>query len=135
MFFFFFAAIVSQVREFSMYNLSILPLVDALEFTTFLLIVFVAVGCGSGKEMNTVFRETHEMVSCCLITVFSRGPVMALPLMVFYSAEFSHLFWDEVCQNEDDLLYMLDEHTPVKDCADLGHQVSDVGGTIFLCDA
>lgn len=60
---------------------------------------------------------------------------MALPLMVFYSAEFSHLFWDEVCQNEDDLLYMLDEHTPIKDCADLGHQVSDVGGTIFLCDA
>nr|XP_009412740.1 PREDICTED: protein XRI1 isoform X4 [Musa acuminata subsp. malaccensis] len=41
--------------------------------------------------------------------------------------EFSHLFWDEVCQNEDDLLYMLDEHTPIKDCADLGHQVSDVG--------
>lgn len=34
------------------------------------------------------------------------------------SAGFSHLFWDELCHCQDDLLNMLDEHIPIKDCAD-----------------
>ncbi|KAG6516706.1 hypothetical protein ZIOFF_027179 [Zingiber officinale] len=42
--------------------------------------------------------------------------------------ELPHLFWDKINQNEDDLLYILDEHTPIKDCADLGHLLSDLGG-------
>ncbi|THU57100.1 hypothetical protein C4D60_Mb11t24210 [Musa balbisiana] len=40
--------------------------------------------------------------------------------------EFSHLFWDEVSQNEDHLFCNLDEYTPIKNCADLGHQITDV---------
>ncbi|WOL03710.1 hypothetical protein Cni_G12430 [Canna indica] len=38
---------------------------------------------------------------------------------------FSHLFWDGVSQNEDDLSYMLDEHTPIKACTDFWHQNSN----------
>ncbi|XP_038985878.1 protein XRI1-like [Phoenix dactylifera] len=41
--------------------------------------------------------------------------------------DFSHFLWDEVNTNEDDLLYMLEEQTPIKDCAEFGYQVSDVG--------
>lgn len=32
-----------------------------------------------------------------------------------------------VNKNEDNLLYMLDEQTPIKDCVDFGYQVSDIG--------
>uniref|UniRef100_A0A1D1XE81 Protein XRI1 n=1 Tax=Anthurium amnicola TaxID=1678845 RepID=A0A1D1XE81_9ARAE len=42
-------------------------------------------------------------------------------------SDISHCLWDEVNHNEDDLLYMLDEHTPVKDCADFGYLISDIG--------
>lgn len=45
------------------------------------------------------------------------------------------MFWDKLSQNEDDLLYILDEHTPIKDCADLGHLLSDLGGINLLYDA
>ncbi|XP_010926758.1 protein XRI1 isoform X2 [Elaeis guineensis] len=41
--------------------------------------------------------------------------------------DFSHFLWDEVNTNEDGLFYMLEEQTPIKDCADFGHQVSDIG--------
>nr|XP_018676050.1 PREDICTED: protein XRI1-like isoform X1 [Musa acuminata subsp. malaccensis]XP_018676051.1 PREDICTED: protein XRI1-like isoform X1 [Musa acuminata subsp. malaccensis] len=40
--------------------------------------------------------------------------------------EFSHLFWDEVSQNEDHLFCNLNEHTPIKKCSNLGHQITDV---------
>ncbi|XP_074585580.1 protein XRI1-like isoform X2 [Curcuma longa] len=49
--------------------------------------------------------------------------------------ELPHLFWDKINQNEDDLLYILDEHTPIKDCADLGHLLSDLGGNLYSGDA
>ncbi|XP_038981292.1 protein XRI1-like [Phoenix dactylifera] len=40
--------------------------------------------------------------------------------------DFSHFLWEEVNTNEDDLSYMLEEQTPIKDCADFGYQVSDI---------
>ncbi|KAG1330881.1 protein XRI1 [Cocos nucifera] len=43
------------------------------------------------------------------------------------AVDFSHFLWDEVNTNEDSLLYMLEEQTPIKDCADFGYQVSDIG--------
>nr|XP_010927673.1 protein XRI1 isoform X2 [Elaeis guineensis] len=43
------------------------------------------------------------------------------------SRNFSHFLWDEVNPNEDDFLYMLEQQTPIKDCADFGYQVSDIG--------
>lgn len=42
--------------------------------------------------------------------------------------ESSPLFWDKLSQSEDDLLYMLNEHTPIKECADFEHSsLSDLG--------
>ncbi|XP_074558078.1 protein XRI1-like isoform X2 [Curcuma longa] len=50
-------------------------------------------------------------------------------LQIDTSNELSHLFWDKLSQSEDDLLYMLNEHTPIKDCADFGHSsLSDLVG-------
>ncbi|XP_072973240.1 protein XRI1-like [Typha angustifolia] len=39
----------------------------------------------------------------------------------------SHCLWGDVNQNVDDFLNILDEQTPIKDCADLTCQVSDIG--------
>ncbi|KAG1363442.1 putative protein XRI1 [Cocos nucifera] len=41
--------------------------------------------------------------------------------------DFSHFLWDEVNPNEDDFLHMLEQQTPIKDCADFGYQISDIG--------
>ncbi|MQL98425.1 hypothetical protein Taro_031132 [Colocasia esculenta] len=41
--------------------------------------------------------------------------------------DMSNCLWDEVNNNDDDLLYMLGEHTPVKDCADFDYLISDNG--------
>ncbi|MQM06130.1 hypothetical protein Taro_038950 [Colocasia esculenta] len=43
------------------------------------------------------------------------------------SVGMSNCLWDEVNNNDDDLLYMLGEHTPVKDCADFDYLISDNG--------
>ncbi|XP_008779399.1 protein XRI1-like [Phoenix dactylifera] len=40
---------------------------------------------------------------------------------------FSHSLWDEVKPNEDAFLHMLEQQTPIKDCADFSSQVSDIG--------
>ncbi|ONK56231.1 uncharacterized protein A4U43_C10F5470 [Asparagus officinalis] len=40
--------------------------------------------------------------------------------------DFSQCLWDNVNVNEDNLIYLLDEQTPIKDCADLSYQVYDV---------
>ncbi|RZR71475.1 hypothetical protein BHM03_00005376 [Ensete ventricosum] len=60
------------------------------------------------------------------IVIFSKSLSWSCFLQILNSAEFSHLFWDEVSQNEDHLFYNLDEHTPLKTCADLSHQITDV---------
>ncbi|MQL73891.1 hypothetical protein Taro_006239, partial [Colocasia esculenta] len=39
----------------------------------------------------------------------------------------SNCLWDEVNNNDDDLQYMLGEHTPVKDCVDFDYLISDNG--------
>uniref|UniRef100_A0A1D1Z4Y8 Protein XRI1 n=1 Tax=Anthurium amnicola TaxID=1678845 RepID=A0A1D1Z4Y8_9ARAE len=44
------------------------------------------------------------------------------------STEISHCLWDVVDQKEDDLLYMLGEQTPIKDCATFGYLIPENGG-------
>lgn len=57
-----------------------------------------------------------------------------LSLVVYFClcyADFSQCLWDNVNVNEDSFMYMLDEQTPIKDCAGLGYQVYDVVGTFL----
>lgn len=67
------------------------------------------------------------------IVIFSKSVSRSCFLQTLNSAEFSHLFWDEVSQNEDHLFCNLNEHTPIKKCSNLGHQITDVRGRSLLC--
>ncbi|KAI0530733.1 hypothetical protein KFK09_000281 [Dendrobium nobile] len=40
--------------------------------------------------------------------------------------DISRCLWDEVNQSEDSLIYMLEEQTPIKDCADFGYQAANI---------
>ncbi|XP_020091292.1 protein XRI1-like isoform X2 [Ananas comosus] len=42
----------------------------------------------------------------------------------------SHCFWGEVNEDANDLFYMFNDQTPIKDCTDFDYQVSDAGGGI-----
>lgn len=43
-----------------------------------------------------------------------------------------HCFWGEVNEDANDLFYMFNDQTPVKDCTDFNYQVSDAGGGVFF---
>lgn len=44
----------------------------------------------------------------------------------------SECIWDGVTENDEDLSYMFDETTPIKNCGDLAYNVSNGNWASFL---
>lgn len=84
---------------------------------------------GEEYSLQTDSRSGMLLLKFCSL----EAPVQHWFLLssILNSADFSHFLWDDVNTNEDGLLYMLEEQTPIKDCTDFGYQVSDIGGILF----